>query len=833
MHSMQLHWLIPAMLLSSDRLLDYSLTTRKSAVDEETNLKLLYRMALRDYQGYLQGRLRQEDIELALGKWIDITRPVDHLFILNELQHAFISWKGDRFEVEHSQLESWLTLLSQVDPTWVIGAGYSDYLDKGILSVDQVIELVQSQCPNALPNRFDGESVADNHVHLGGHGNYSLSMAAFALYLEDRPDDVIRERWPYRQEHSLFNSGTCDITKLPVMFHRLFGLLVSENLADGESNTYSWDSLDTYKISPYVDQLILLSPSGAVQRLLIAAINENGSASWLLLTIAILLLLRRSKSTYQISLARTFIQTASVLRNYMVVSGVGLGDFVDYFGFLYRKPVLGMDYGLHSQLYDLSDNHFREFRVAKNNYEFFAEAARVFIHHKRNDNIHFVYHFTRGFDKKDKDRRYTRARKSSIKSARKLQSFLSSVTFDSYPIMNENFTSSNRVDLRAMLRGFDVAGNENELPIEVFAPVLRLLRSATHQHKFSHEKRLRQPFITLHAGEDYGHLLSGLRAIDEAVVFCNYQPGDRIGHGLALGMDVVKWVERQQHIYLPLQEHLDNLVWCYQQGMKLITNYPHFQPAVMIIKAKIAHFCYELYGEEFSPRILYQAWLLRRNCPLTAEMQSDAMGMELALLVPDFELIQKSKKSSNTKIDSYDLWLKYLDRKRHDKDRTQVVSISYSKKNNINRNTLQAGKLEDTLSLTELDLIHGIQDLMLERFSQAQWILEACPTSNIYIGRLESYDEHPIYRWSPPKREELLINGKANRFGIRCGPVRVCINTDDAGLMPTTLENEHRVIKECAINSYGTSDYDASQWIDAIRKTGVEIFNSNHLKWKM
>lgn len=833
MNSVQLHWLVPAVLLSSDRILDHSLRDSNPAVTESISREHLYRMALRDYQGYLPGRLRQEDIDLALGQWIDITRPIDYLSVLNKLRQAFIRWRGDRFEVEHRQLESWLTLLSQVDPAWLIGDGYADGLDSGMLSVEQVIKLAKTQCPNALPKRFDGETTADNHVHLGGHGHYSLSMASFALHLNKRPDRVTQEQWPYRQEHSLFNSQACDITELPVMFHRLFGLLINENSTENKCTSFFWDSLETHRITPYAAQLQQIPSKGSVQRLLIAATNENGTASWLLLTTAVLLLQRESKTTYQISLAQAFIQTASVLRNYMVVSGVGLGDFVKYFRFAYRTPIAGMDYNRHSQFYDLFDHSLREFRVAKDNYKYFAQMARTFIDQKADAQIHFVYHFTRGFSPQDEDRRYKKGRNKNAKSLKKLQKFLSSTCFDSYPIVNDDLSKIQRVDLRAMLRGFDVAGNENDLPIEVFSPVLRILRSATHIHRFPQEKRLRQPFITLHAGEDYGHVLSGLRAIDEAVTFCDYQPGDRIGHGLAMGVDLDTWVQRQQHIYLPLQEHLDNLVWCYQQGMNLITNYPQFQPAVMIIREKISHFCQELHGQEYSPRSLYRAWLLRRNCPVTAEKANEALGVELLLWMPDANSIQKVKNKDNasTEKDAYDLWVKYLNRPRHDKDREKVVSISYSKKSESAIYGLQPGQLEDSLSLTELELIHGIQDMMIERFSQSQWVLEACPTSNLYVGRLDSYDEHPIFRWSPPKREDLQQGGRSNRFGIRSGPIRVCINTDDAGVTPTTLENEHRVIKDCAIKSFGASDQDAGLWVDSIRKTGVELFHSNHLNW--
>ncbi len=128
-------------------------------------------------------------------------------------------------------------------------------------------------------------------------------------------------------------------------------------------------------------------------------------------------------------------------------------------------------------------------------------------------------------------------------------------------------------------------------------------------------------------------------------------------------------------------------------------------------------------------------------------------------------------------------------------------------------------------------LIHAIQDLLIERYSKRQIVLEACPTSNIFIGRLKQYVEHPIFRWNPPCSSWLANKGKFNAFGIRKGPITVCVNTDDAGLMPTTIENEHRILKETAIKEHDVSAFAADQWIDTIRQTGVDIFKSNHLDW--
>ena len=72
--------------------------------------------------------------------------------------------------------------------------------------------------------------------------------------------------------------------------------------------------------------------------------------------------------------------------------------------------------------------------------------------------------------------------------------------------------------------------------------------------------------LTFHVGEDFRHLLSGLRAVDEALRFLNMGPGDRIGHGLALGLNYKIWCERVGgEVAMPRGERLDDLVWLRQR----------------------------------------------------------------------------------------------------------------------------------------------------------------------------------------------------------------------------------------------------------------------------
>jgi len=48
----------------------------------------------------------------------------------------------------------------------------------------------------------------------------------------------------------------------------------------------------------------------------------------------------------------------------------------------------------------------------------------------------------------------------------------------------------------------------------------------------------------------------------------------------------------------------------------------------------------------------------------------------------------------------------------------------------------------------------------------------------------------------------LKMGERFNRFGIRTGPISVCINTDDCALIPTTIVNEHDVMMKTAIKHF-------------------------------
>ena len=87
-----------------------------------------------------------------------------------------------------------------------------------------------------------------------------------------------------------------------------------------------------------------------------------------------------------------------------------------------------------------------------------------------------------------------------------------------------------------------MASLENSVPTWVFRDIYESARDANAEPFTLENKRPFQSLgFTFHAGEDFRHLLSGLRRIYEVVYFLKFHAGDRLCHGLALGILVDDW----------------------------------------------------------------------------------------------------------------------------------------------------------------------------------------------------------------------------------------------------------------------------------------------------
>ena len=129
----------------------------------------------------------------------------------------------------------------------------------------------------------------------------------------------------------------------------------------------------------------------------------------------------------------------------------------------------------------------------------------------------------------------------------------------------------------------------------------------------------------------------------------------------------------------------------------------------------------------------------------------------------------------------------------------------------LRAHTGEFGTAEDVLEAVEeleLDEVHhGIaaahSPLVMRRLAEAGVRLHVCPTSNIMLGRAESYGSHPIRR--------LYDHG-----------VKVTINTDDLLIFDQTVSQEY-------LNLYRSGLMTAEE-LDAIRVEGLKVYGQENAR---
>ena len=241
-------------------------------------------------------------------------------------------------------------------------------------------------------------------------------------------------------------------------------------------------------------------------------------------------------------------------------------------------------------------------------------------------------------------------------------------------------------------KGIDAAGNELYARPEVFAPTFRYIRS-------SFLKNYKKPIgITFHAGEEFTHLVSGIRYIYEAIHFLQLQKGDRIGHATALGISHKEWRQKyNDFLVMKIGEYLDNLIFI----SKVLD--------LDIFEDRIGKLWTEIYNNMYPGiDIAFEAYMLRK-------------GNDLSHF--SFMTIEKNF--------------------RHESKEGHIAKL-----HSLCRVQKQYNKLIQ-VSLTEVNdkIIQQLQNYVLNEMRQRKIAIESMITSNTRISIYDSYKEHHIVKW--------------------------------------------------------------------------------------
>ena len=127
-----------------------------------------------------------------------------------------------------------------------------------------------------------------------------------------------------------------------------------------------------------------------------------------------------------------------------------------------------------------------------------------------------------------------------------------------------------------------------------------------------------------------------------------------------------------------------------------------------------------------------------------------------------------------------------------------------------------------------IQLIEQIQRAMQADIENRGICIETNPTSNVLIGPITRFDNHPLLRFYNLglETEPSILEQSAQ--------ISVSINTDDQGVFDTKLENEYAVMASALERvklPNGNKRYTSAQvyhWLDQIRQMGIEQrFNDN------
>jgi len=408
-------------------------------------------------------------------------------------------------------------------------------------------------------------------------------------------------------------------------------------------------------------------------------------------------------------------------------------------------------------------------------------------------NGYYIFHFIKTSDGKPSDLlpRHYQLRKKVKKQAIAL-----------YDYRKKGYKSASRVV------GIDAANSEIKCRPEVFAQAFRFLRRHTILEEVeNHPAALG---MTYHVGEDFYDIVDGLRAVDEVLTFMNFRSNDRLGHAMVLGTDVAKYYKnRDKAIRATRQVLLDNFVWLYVRVANMVGHISLCE----YLEYEAKHLYKLIYDGtdcdiQFDIHDYYDSWLLRGDAPETA-LNKTKKKIE----------IEKELENSISDWGKAALNVGEADvnrARKNDKATSLYFEYHYNKKAQEQGNKSIILPIAHNYYEEFVKMVDEVRELLLSKVERLHIAIECNPSSNLRIGEMSSYIEHPIFKF--------------NNYGLNTPykphEISVSINTDDSGVFSTSLEREYALmgiaLEKTDDERFRNSPRAVREWLNRVRKMSVE-----------
>ena len=285
--------------------------------------------------------------------------------------------------------------------------------------------------------------------------------------------------------------------------------------------------------------------------------------------------------------------------------------------------------------------------------------------------------------------------------------------------------------------GVDFSSSDEYARPEVFAQLVRYARNKGFNR------------FTYHAGEDFYDLIDGLRTIEDILVFLKWDRHCRLGHVIALGINAREYYKnRGRNVIATRQTLLDNLAWLLAKLQRL--NFPLPNATREALNIEIERLYKDIgYAAPFDLKKYQQSMSIRGDFPQKGIMGEGITPFNECAVDPNPEL-QKVRLDKEVK--------------------TLFEDYCYDELIRSKGGDIIHWKMPEGVEKG----IETIQKQLLDEIKEKGIAIESCPTSNLIIGPFNRYDELPL-----------------NSFWRSLPDNHISINTDDKGVMATSIEAEY------------------------------------------
>lgn len=355
-------------------------------------------------------------------------------------------------------------------------------------------------------------------------------------------------------------------------------------------------------------------------------------------------------------------------------------------------------------------------------------------------------------------------------------------------------------ELSKFVVGIDAASDENAAEPWVFAPIYDYARDGKDGLLNFENETMNHFGFTFHVGEDFRHILTGLRRIDEVIEHFKYHSGDRIGHGIALGTNLEKWKKTHPVVILPRIEYLENLLWVWgiYKEYKLVSGIDGF------LERRIMQIANKIYTT-MEGITVFELWKAYRG--KFKEIKIDNEFKDSKNIEQCNRILSGQQNGGfpnrifcceTNERDAY-VW------------NSKKLGLTYHCKVYRERMLEPISISSDELNL---EILKDIQSLIRKKISREGIIVETNPTSNRAIGEIEDIFEHYIIDLKSKQFMNSNENGNVENNLI------VTLNTDDPSVFQTSLSSEFAYIYYALLDR-GYAKKDVLEWMEEVRRNGM------------